>query len=81
MILISYLFNQSNNSEDAVSMFIMLPNETNGLKDVEINLDKIKFEKLRGPSHKIHLQLPKFKIESKFDLKGVLQKVFIAYKI
>ncbi|KAK0170427.1 hypothetical protein PV328_010993 [Microctonus aethiopoides] len=66
---------KNNNSEDAVSMFIMLPNETSGLKNVETNLDKINFEKLRGPAQKIHLQLPKFKIESKFDLKGVLQKM------
>lgn len=58
-------------------MFIILPNEINGLQTLEANLHKINYTQLLGPAHKVDVWLPKFKIESKFDLKEVLQKVII----
>lgn len=68
---------QSKDFNEAISMFIILPNEINGLLNVESNLYKIDFGRLRGYKSSVDLYLPKFKIESKFDLKEILEKVII----
>lgn len=54
-------------------MIIILPDEISGLNDIEAGLHKLKFERLlSGEQFEIDLFLPKFKIESKIDLKKSL---------
>ncbi|XP_053596778.1 leukocyte elastase inhibitor isoform X1 [Microplitis demolitor] len=69
---------ESKDFNEAISMFIILPNEINGLLNVESNLYKIDFGRLRGYKSSVDLYLPKFKIESKFDLKEILEKLGIS---
>ncbi|KAK0162039.1 hypothetical protein PV327_008413 [Microctonus hyperodae] len=61
-----------------VSMFIILPDEFNGLAKIEENYDKINFAELsNGRKTEVELTMPKFKIENEFDLKSTLQKLNI----
>lgn len=58
---------------DEISMFIVLPNEPSGLKDLEKNFTKLNLSRLlTGSITDISLTLPKFKVESKLDLKAPL---------
>ena len=62
---------------DRVSMFIMLPQETETLDDVENSLDDTVLEDAVAQlsSSRVDVRLPKFKIETKYDLKGVLKQL------
>lgn len=63
-------------------MFIILPDEFNGLPKIEENHDKINYTELsNGRKTEVELTMPKFKIESEFDLKSTLQKVIIMHII
>lgn len=66
-------------SKDAASMYIIMPKENVGIDKYisEFNLDKFeKFEKsLTGM--KVNLSMPKFKIESRFEMKKVLMEMGI----
>lgn len=58
---------------DAVSMIIILPDEVNGLEKVEANLHKVSLTHLlMGEDYEVNLYMPKFKIETKTDLKDAL---------
>ncbi|XP_015122619.1 leukocyte elastase inhibitor isoform X2 [Diachasma alloeum] len=64
---------ESNDISDGISMFIVLPNEPSGLKDLQQNLTKLDLNRLlSGSLVKVNLSLPKFKVESKLDLKAPL---------
>lgn len=56
-------------------MIIILPHNGVNIHDVENNINKIDFTRLKGSTMKMALHLPKFKIESKFNLKPTLQDV------
>ncbi|XP_057318337.1 uncharacterized protein LOC130663233 [Microplitis mediator] len=67
---------KSNNSSDSISMFIILPNQIKGLKKIESNLHEINFKDLHNRrSMEITLLLPKFKVESRFELQNTLSKM------
>ncbi|KAF7988285.1 hypothetical protein HCN44_007817 [Aphidius gifuensis] len=66
---------ERNSAEDAMSMFIILPNKIDGLKKIEENLHEINFQQLRGYTCNIILKLPKFKIESRMLLDDTLKKI------
>ncbi|XP_044004388.1 serpin B8-like [Aphidius gifuensis] len=76
---------ESNSVDDAMSMFIILPNKNDGLKIIEENLDQIDFRRLHDqPKRKLDayeyresvlLKLPKFKIESTIQLKNILKEM------
>ncbi|XP_074104401.1 antichymotrypsin-2-like isoform X1 [Cotesia typhae] len=64
---------ESTDETDSLSIIIILPDEISGLGDIEAGLHKLKFERLlSGEQFEIDLFLPKFKIESKIDLKKPL---------
>ena len=60
-------------------MVIILPNEIEGFKEVENNLEKfsLDYEKSfkNSSKHEVRLFLPKFKIETSIDLNETLQQV------
>lgn len=58
-------------------MIIILPNEIDGLTEVEKKLPNIKLSDIlnQGYEQEIQLYLPKFKVESEIHLNSVLQKV------
>ncbi|XP_043262033.1 antichymotrypsin-2-like isoform X3 [Colletes gigas] len=60
-----------------LSMVIILPNEINGLSEVEKKLQNINIADVLNEGFKgdVQLRLPKFKIESKIELNNVLQKL------
>lgn len=68
---------QSDNENDSTSMFIILPNEVNGLKKTENNLDKINFKQLHDNYNAVDVELsmPKFKIESTILLNSILEQM------
>ncbi|XP_011312510.1 serpin B3 isoform X2 [Fopius arisanus] len=64
---------ESNDISDDISMFIILPNDRSGLKDLEKNLTKLDLNLLlAGSMSEVSLTLPKFKVASKLDLKAPL---------
>ena len=63
-------------------MIIVLPDEIDGLIEVEKNLENISIEELRKMSSLVSLLLflPRFKIESTIELNDVLSRVsFLIY--
>ena len=57
-------------------MFIILPDEIDGLAYVEKNLEKVTTDQLlRGTQRDVNVYLPKFKIESNIPLETPLSKV------
>ncbi|CAG5093853.1 Similar to SERPINI1: Neuroserpin (Gallus gallus) [Cotesia congregata] len=68
---------ESTDSSDSISMFIILPTEMNGLKACERHLHEINFKDLHRDRARIEveLRLPKFKIESEFQLQDTLVKM------
>ena len=60
-----------------LSMIIVLPDEIDGLAEVEKKLENLSLSYLRecGISIDINLSLPKFKIESTLHLKDTLSEV------
>lgn len=63
-------------------MIIILPNEIDGLFEVEKKLQNIKLSDIlnQGYEQEIQLYLPKFKVESEIHLNNVLQKVWYKNK-
>ncbi|XP_034935198.1 uncharacterized protein [Chelonus insularis] len=70
---------ENKSEEDSISMFIILPNDIDGLKNVENDFHKVNYKQLHDNKYstEIDLQMPKFKIESKFDLQDSLMKMGI----
>lgn len=68
---------QSDDSKEQFSMFLIIPNEITGLKNVEANLEKVQWDESikAGLAKKLHIDMPKFKVESTIDVKPILQKV------
>ncbi|XP_011314408.1 leukocyte elastase inhibitor isoform X3 [Fopius arisanus] len=66
---------QSENEDDAISMYIIVPDKMTGWQKVEANLDKIYFQELNGPPERLKLGVPRFQVESKFELEPVLSKM------
>lgn len=64
-------------------MIIILPNEIDGLKYVQDNIEKVNIaESLRRSyPREVEVSLPKFKIESTLNLKDTLEKVIIIQRI
>lgn len=60
-------------------MFVILPDDKDGLSHVASNLHHLNFKELhdKNQSIELDLQMPKFKIESKLELENVLKKVSI----
>ncbi|XP_015120892.1 antichymotrypsin-2 [Diachasma alloeum] len=60
-----------------VSMFLIVPNEINGLKDIEKNLKTLGMDTIRkhGVMRDVALEMPKFKMESTTDLKPVMEEM------
>lgn len=60
-----------------LSMFILLPMEIDGLKKIEEQLTADKLLEWTSPENmqmtQLHLSLPRFKVEEKYDLPGPLQ--------
>lgn len=57
-----------------VTMTFVLPNDIEGLSALESKIaDALKQPEYR--SHRVHVQIPKFKVESKIQFKDILQKV------
>jgi serpin B len=57
-----------------ISMYIILPKKIDGLSEIEKMINKENFAKLRKEmrSKKVFLRMPKFKLESSYDLKNQL---------
>lgn len=72
---ISALALKYNNSD--FSFLILLPNERDGLPQLEAQLDKINLSELSEKMYKqeVNVKIPKMKIESSFKLKEVLSEV------
>ncbi|XP_033215196.1 antichymotrypsin-2-like isoform X4 [Belonocnema kinseyi] len=62
---------------EEVSMIIVLPDEVNGLAELEQKLENLDINTLRqkGYPHDVELYLPKFKIESTIELNNVLTEM------
>ena len=63
-------------------MVIILPNEIDGLSDVQKKLQKTSLTNILSQGHEeeVNLWLPKFKMESMLKLNDVLKEVCI-YKV
>lgn len=59
------------------SMIIILPDEKDGLKEVERQLETMTLKNIRsrGKWEMVQLSLPKFKIESTIKMNSILQEV------
>ncbi|KAG8039128.1 hypothetical protein G9C98_003435 [Cotesia typhae] len=68
---------ESENPEETLSMFVILPDEINELSKIENDIEKINFTQLPGHRSYVSLSMPKFESESFFDLKSTLQKMGI----
>lgn len=62
---------------EEISMFVFVPKEKTGIKDLENALPHCDWKKIHGniTDHKIDLWLPKFKIEFETSLKQALEKM------
>lgn len=73
----SALLLKYNNSD--ISFLVILPNKRNGLPELESKLKDIDLNDLTSKLYKqeVNVKLPKFKIESSFQLKDILTEVGI----
>lgn len=61
-------------------MYIIVPNDIEGLKNVEKNIHKITLDRLQSAfMKKIQVFLPRFKIQTKTDFIDHLIKVFFFF--
>lgn len=60
-----------------LSFIVILPNNRSGLSSLEIQFNKIKFSEIvdRMKLQSCSISIPKFKVESKFEVKDILKKV------
>ncbi|KAH0545955.1 hypothetical protein KQX54_005000 [Cotesia glomerata] len=70
-----------NQTNPAMKMTIILPNLGVDIRDVERNISKLATIKYHGSTSMVALRLPKFTIESEFDLKPILKEVTIKFGI
>lgn len=58
-------------------MIILLPDEKDGLKNLENNFSKIKLHEISNKmsKYKVTVKLPSFKLEQSFELENTLQNV------
>jgi serine protease inhibitor len=63
--------------DDAASMFILLPDDLEGIKNLESgeNFATVTSNFTDVQSQEINLTLPKFRVETSLDLKGNLMQV------
>ncbi|XP_063991147.1 uncharacterized protein LOC135169781 [Diachasmimorpha longicaudata] len=68
---------KTNDEDSYASMFLIVPNEINGLKDVEEGLKPLGLNAIRqkGSMQNVILEIPKFKMESTIDLQAVMQEM------
>ncbi|XP_057318331.1 uncharacterized protein LOC130663228 [Microplitis mediator] len=68
---------ESENENDAISMFIIVPNRVTGLEKLEESLYQLNFKEFHDQENMLlmHLEVPKFKIESTLQLQTVLEKL------
>nr|AXY94718.1 serpin [Habrobracon hebetor] len=62
-------------SDENLSMVVILPDEIDGLSEVEKNFNWDEFLKAEHSSRETRLELPKFKIECKIDLNQILRSM------
>jgi serpin B len=62
---------------DSLSMFVVVPDEKNGLDSVVASLNDTKLEELieKTESKHVKLQLPKFEITARYDILPILKKL------
>ena len=63
-----------------ISMLILLPNEMDGIHQLDAQVNTIDFASLSWnleSDDDVEVQLPRFKMEEKIDLKNVLEKVIV----
>jgi serpin B len=71
---------QLNYQDYGASFIIVLPDEIDGINELQEKLKDASIFEAAVQSmytHKVEVHIPKFKIETKIDLKSVLQKVSI----
>lgn len=58
-------------------MVILLPDAKDGLKDLELNLSKIKLPDILDnmTKYKVQVKLPRFRLEQSIDLSEILSTV------
>ncbi|KAH8385395.1 hypothetical protein KR200_007313, partial [Drosophila serrata] len=61
--------------KSSLSMFVFLPNKADGLTKLEEKIGEASYQNLT--SRQVHIKLPKFKIEFKSELNGILKKLGI----
>nr|UEP64296.1 teratocyte serpin I [Cotesia flavipes] len=68
---------EKEDENDAISMFIILPNNVNGLSKSENSLHTLNFKNMHENKRmtEMRLYMPKFKIESTLQLQPILEKV------
>lgn len=68
---------QSDKDKEKFNMFIIIPNEINGLKNIETNMGNVKWQEAiaGGKLQHLHLDMPKFKLESTIDIEPLLKEV------
>ncbi|KAH0545951.1 antichymotrypsin-2-like isoform X2 [Cotesia glomerata] len=68
---------EKEDENDAISMFIILPNDVNGLSKSEKSLSTVNFKSIHDNQRMtdMHLYMPKFKIESTLQLQPILEKM------
>ena len=75
-------FNKEFNQGKRLSMFIILPSQIDGLPTLESNLPENFFELIHNVSyevqHNLYVEIPKFKIKNKVDMKKILIKMGIS---
>lgn len=66
---------------DEMSMLIFLPNKRDGLPELEKKIKDFNFAYYDQKLHvvDVDLTLPRFRIESKTDMKKILQEVILIY--
>nr|CAD7427469.1 unnamed protein product [Timema monikensis] len=69
--------------ERQVSMVILLPNDRNGLPNLEAKLTSEKLTEVLSQLHstEVNVSIPRFKLEDTIDLNSVLQEVTLLYKM
>lgn len=68
---------QSDLQGDEYSMFILLPDDVEGLQNVEENLVSLNIEDVISDCYntKVNVKIPKFQLEKQIELNNVLEEV------
>ena len=77
--MIFYSTSKNRDISDAVSMYIILPDDHIGIMSLRKNFEKLTPKAFSaGVNRDVHLYLPKFAIESKLDLNNPVIEVIFA---